>query len=132
MVDRQSAEGLLGSLEYEILRTLWKRSPANVSSVLGQVNKGRPPDQQIAYTTAMTVLTRLHDKGILDRQKQGRGYSYEPLFDEPGLVEHLSQREVARLVDRFGPVALAQFATAIEEADPTLLARLRNQAGTDD
>lgn len=131
MVDRQSAEGLLGPLEYEILRALWGHAPSNVSRVLEQVNAARPADQRIAYTTAMTVLARLYDKGILDRRRRGRGYAYTPRFDEAGLVEQLSRREVDRLVDRFGPVALAQFAAAIEDADPTLLARLHEEAGAD-
>jgi predicted transcriptional regulator len=96
---------------------LWEHSPANVSLVLERVNEARPADQQIAYTTAMTVLARLHDKRILARRKRGRGYSYEPRFDEAALIERLSQQEVERLVDRFGPVALAHFAVAIEDAD---------------
>lgn len=132
MADHQSADGLLGPLEYEVMRALWEDSPSNVSGVLARVNGTRPTGQRIAYTTAMTVLSRLHDKGILARRKRGRGYSYEPRFDETALIERLSQQEVERLVDRFGPVALAQFAAAIEDADPTLLARLRDQADDDD
>lgn len=80
----------------------------------------------------MTVLSRLNGMGILDRHQRGRSYSYEPRFDEAALIERLSQQEVERLIDRFGPVALAQFAAAIEDADPTLLARLRDQADDDD
>jgi predicted transcriptional regulator len=132
MADHQSADGLLGPLKYEVMRALWEDSPSNVSGVLARVNETRPAGQRIAYTTAMTVLSRLHDKGILARRKRGRGYSYEPRFDETALIERLSQQEVERLVDRFGPVALAQFAAAIEDADPTLLSRLRDQADDDD
>ena len=132
MIEHPSAQGLLGSLEYEVLQALWTRAPAKVSEVLDRVNDGRPADQHIAYTTAMTVLARLYDKGILDRRKRGRGYSYTPRFDEGQLTEQLSQQEVQRVLDRFGPIALAQFAAAIEQADPALLARLHEQAATDD
>lgn len=128
-----SAEGLLGTLEYEVMRVLWTEAPANVPAVLARVNHDRDPDKQLAYTTVMTVLARLHDKGVLDRERRGRGFDYLPRFDEPALVEHLSSQEVADLLDRYGDVALAQFAQAVEEGDPKLLRRLRDlQARRDD
>lgn len=80
MVDHQSADGLLGPLEYEVMRALWEDSPSNVSGVLARMNETRPKGERIAYTTAMTVLSRLHDKGILGGRERGRGYSYEPRF----------------------------------------------------
>lgn len=106
------------------MEALWGGAPANVATVLGRINLGRPSDEQLAYTTVMTVLARLHDKGILDRVKAGRGYDYAPRFSEAALVEHLSRQEVGELVDRYGVVALTQFADALRQADPKLLARL--------
>ena len=121
----KSAEGLLGHLEYEVMQALWAEAPANVPAVLARINDDRDPDEQLAYTTVMTVLARLHEKGVLDRERRGRGYDYTPRFDEPALVEHLSGQEVRHLLDRYGDVALAQFAAAVEQADPKLLRRLR-------
>lgn len=120
-----SAEGLLGHLEYEVMRALWAEAPANVPAVLARINHARDADTQLAYTTVMTVLVRLHDKGVLDRERRGRGFDYIPRFDEPALVEHLSGQEVRDLLDRYGEVALAQFAQAVEEADPKLFRRLQ-------
>lgn len=122
------ARRLMGALEYEVLRSLWDDSPANVATVLATINTRREHNDQLAYTTIMTVLSRLHDKGLLDREKAGRGYAYTPRFDESGLVEHLGQRDVADLVDRYGPVALAQFAAALEKADPATLRRIQRLA----
>lgn len=119
------ARRLMGALEYEVLQSLWDDSPANVATVLATVNARREHKDQLAYTTIMTVLSRLHDKGLLDREKAGRGYAYTPRFDESGLVEHLGQQDVADLVDRYGPVALAQFAAALEKADPATLRRIQ-------
>jgi predicted transcriptional regulator len=120
----KSAEGLLGHLEYEVMRALWAEAPANVPAVLTRINRDRDHDKQLAYTTVMTVLARLHEKALLDRERRGRGYDYSPRFDEPGLVEHLSGQEVRDLLDRYGDVALAQFAAVVEQADPTLRRRL--------
>lgn len=129
-----SAQHLVGELEYETLKVLWVQSPANVAAVLTTVNSRRRRRDQLAYTTVMTVLSRLYDKGLLDRTKVGRGYAYTPRFDEPALVEHLGQREVDDLLDRFGSVALVQFAAALEQADPRTLESIRELGGrsTDD
>ncbi len=120
-----SAKGLLGHLEYEVMQALWADAPASVPAVLARINRDRASDKQLAYTTVMTVLVRLHDKDLLDRERRGRGYDYTPRFDEPALVEHLGGQEVRELLDRYGDVALAQFAAAVEQADPELLRRLR-------
>lgn len=111
------------------MQALWDDAPATVNEVLALINQRRRRSQQLAYTTVMTVLARLYDKGLLDRSKVGRGYAYTPLFDEPALVEHLGRQEVEELVHRYGPVALAQFAAALEDADPALLERISRLAG---
>lgn len=124
----RSASGLLGSLEYEVMRELWRDAPASVKTVLDRINDDRPKADQLAYTTVMTVLGRLHEKGLLDRVKAGRGYDYTPRFDEAQLIEHLGQQEVADLVDRYGTVALSQFAAALGNADPATLRRISDLA----
>lgn len=124
-----SAQHLVGELEYKVLKALWEQSPASVAAVLKTVNARRRRRDQLAYTTVMTVLARLYDKGVLDRVKVGRGYAYTPRFDEPALVEHLGQREVDDLLDRFGSIALVQFAAALEKADPQTLQSIRELSG---
>lgn len=124
----RGAQGLLGELEYEIMQVLWSTGPANVGTVLDQLNRRRRRSAQLAYTTAMTVLARLYDKELLDRTKIGRGYTYVARFTEQELVEHLGQLEVEDLVHRYGQVALAQFAAALRDADPELLDRAREVA----
>lgn len=125
---RGPADGLLGSLEYEVLRVLWKQSPLNVAAVLKRVNNAREEDEQLAYTTVMTVLSRLFDKQVLDREQVGRAYQYTPRFDEGELVVHLGRGEVADLVERYGDVALAQFANALSNADAATLQRLEDMS----
>lgn len=125
---RPSARGLIGPLEYEVLAALWADAPASVAQVRTRLNTVRARDDQLAHTTVMTVLTRLHDKGLVDRARRGRGYDYTPRFDEPGLVEHLGRQEVAGLLDRYGEVAVAQFAAVLQDVDPTLVERLRQLA----
>ena len=41
---------------------------------------------RLAYTTVVTILSRLHAKGVLSRVRTGRAYAYAPVADEPGLA----------------------------------------------
>ncbi len=64
--------GMLGPLEWRVLEALWKRgAPASVRDLT-------PEFTDIAYTTLMTTLDRLHRKGVLAREKTGRAFVYRP------------------------------------------------------
>lgn len=118
-------DGLLGSLEQEVLEVLWVQAvPCDVATVRAGCNERRA-GEPLAYTTVMTVLSRLHDKRLVDRERVGRGYRYTARFDRPALVDHLGGQEVQRVLERYGAVALAHFAAALEDADPALIERLR-------
>ena len=63
----------IGALEAQILEVLWARpSSATPGDVLGAL------DGKLAYTTVMTVLTRLWQKGLVERSKVGRAFAYAP------------------------------------------------------
>ena len=71
------AAGLFGPLERRVLDALWSRpSPASVRDLQTEF-----PD--IAYTTLMTTLDRLHRKGVLDRTKRSRAFYYIPRLSRP-------------------------------------------------
>ena len=123
---RGRVDELLGPLEAACMRALWRGAPATVAEVLQRVNARHEPP--LAYTTVMTVLSRLHEKGHVSRERRGRGYAYTPAFSEDELVEVLSRREVDQLVDRYGEVALAHFAETLRQADPSLLNEATNLA----
>lgn len=80
--------------------------------------------QPLAYTTVMTVLAALHHKGIVTRTKQGKGYLYEARYTEADLRDRIAQHLTRELVDDFGDVALAHFATALDSADRRRLRQL--------
>src|SRR4051812_50204903 len=51
--------------------------PAEVQAAVGG---------DLAYTTVMTILVRLHDKGVIERSKVGRAYAYRPVVTEETVV----------------------------------------------
>lgn len=79
-------------------------------------------DDDLAYTTVVTILSRLHAKGVLERRKQGRAFVYTPVADEPGLAA----RRLAKLLDAEPDRAavLARFVSSLPESDEELLRRM--------
>ena len=69
--------GVLGPLEWRVLESLWARPEA------ASVRDLTPDFPEIAYTTLMTTLDRLHRKGVLLRMKQGRAFFYQPRLTRP-------------------------------------------------
>ena len=55
--------------ELEILRVLWARGPAALSTVCQQLRAER----EVATTTVATMLRVMQDKGLVQRQGTGRG-----------------------------------------------------------
>ena len=67
--------GAPASLEMECLKVLWIQAEASVA----QVRAGLP--RPLAYTTVMTVLDRMCAKGLVQRRKRGRAWSYSAGLD---------------------------------------------------
>lgn len=114
-------EWFLGSLQTRVLQTLSKRGPSTVRDVTDAL-KGK-----FAYTTVMTVLGKLFDKGLVGREQHGRGYVYTPRFTEAELRDRMAKYLVDELARDFGDVALAHFAGALDRIDRRRLARLRKE-----
>ena len=88
------------------MKAVWRRPPVTVRAVQETIR----PARNLAYTTVMTIMDRLHQKGFLTRTMQGRTHRYEPAIaygdvrdeavktlvnsffdgDETGLVEFLN------------------------------------------
>ena len=79
-------------------------------------------DDGLAYTTVVTILSRLHAKGVLHRHKAGRAYLYTPVADEPGLAARRMARVLDAEADR--EAVLARFVSGLSGADEELLRRM--------
>lgn len=107
---------ILGRLGAEVMEVLWAATePVTVRTVLDRVNQGRR--DPLAYTTVMTVLTRLTERGAARRSAVGRGYVYEPA------VADAAELAVRNVVRDHGEAAVAHFVDQAR-ADPLLLRRL--------
>lgn len=119
LAQRWPEEWFLGSLQRRVLGTLAKRGPSTVREVTEALG------DRFAYTTVLTVLAKLHEKGVVRRAKVGKGYRYEALYAPAELRDRMAGHLVSELVDDFGDLALAHFATALDAVDRRRIERLR-------
>jgi predicted transcriptional regulator len=59
-------------VELEILQVLWDHGPATVREVVDELNRQRPR----AYTSILSMLNVMRDKGLVTRKSQGRAHVY--------------------------------------------------------
>ena len=99
------------------MEVLWSaEEPLSVRHVLDALNHGRP--EPLAYTTVMTVLARLAEKGVVSREAAGRGYLYTAAAGDEATIA------VGSVLRDYGDAAVARF-VELAEADPDLVRRLR-------
>lgn len=104
----------------------WRHEEVTVREVMERLNRRASPPR--AYTTYMTVMSRLDVKGLLTRRREGKTDIYRPTFTKEEYRALRAQAEVRDLVKQFGDAALAQFAKQVDELDPKRLSELRRLA----
>jgi predicted transcriptional regulator len=106
----------LGDLETEIMTVVWARGEASVQDVKDALEPKRP----LAYTTVMTVMSRLAEKGILNRRKEGRAYVYTPAASQKSTASSMLRALVRSLYHGATGEAIAHLLeeeTDVEDAE---------------
>ncbi|MFE4668084.1 BlaI/MecI/CopY family transcriptional regulator [Streptomyces sp. NPDC056716] len=114
-----------GELEAQVLSALCE---ADGPATAGWVQERLGGD--LAYTTVITILTRLLDKKAVTRRREGRSFAWTPASDEAGLAA----RRMRKVLDaeRNRQAVLASFVTALEPEDERLLRDLLDRAKDED
>jgi predicted transcriptional regulator len=108
------------------MEELWRSGESSVRAVMEALNAHA--HKQRAYTTYMTIMARLHKKGLLNRRREGKTDYYEPKYTREEYMTLRAQSEVAALVDQYGDVALSHFAQQMAGLDPVRRRALQRQA----
>lgn len=119
----------LHELESEVMEQLWASREASVRAVMEALN--RRSKKERAYTTYMTIMARLHKKGLLTRRREGKSDYYAPAYSREEYMGLRARAEVDQLVSQYGDVALSHFARQMASLDPArrrALQRLGRQA----
>lgn len=125
---RQAMAKSMGGLEEAVMLVLWRSAePLSVRGVMQRLRR-RPA---LAYTTVLTVLRRLHAKGLLARSKEGKAYVYAPAVSRERWMGLRAARELLGS-DRGAPsrAVLMAFLESAERADPRLVDRLSDLIAT--
>ena len=116
----------LHELESEVMEELWTSGEAPVRAVMDALNERTR--RKRAYTTYMTIMSRLDEKGLLQRRREGKADRYRSVYSRDEYRELRARSEVSALVSEFGDVALAHFARQMNDLDPQRLKELRRLA----
>lgn len=118
--------------ELEVLKLLWERGPLTVREVL---EIWQDAGDERAYTSVMSLLNVMSDKGLLDRSPEGRAFRYAPRAERQSILGGLIGDVWKRA---FSGSASTLVAHLLEEANPTpdelaairqLLSRYERPAG---
>lgn len=101
---------LQGELQSLVMAALWRLDGGTVE----QVRSALPVERRGAYTTVQTVLNRLVDRGLVTREKAGRGHVFTPRFPES---EYLSRTITHALSGASGAARQAALASILGRLD---------------
>lgn len=113
----------LGELQAEVMEVFWSRSDATVREVVNELNTRR----DLAYTTVLTLVSRLWSRGLLAREPEGRGFRYRPAKTRDEFLGELSDELIDRLIADFGDLAVARLGERLDGLDPERRRRLEQE-----
>ena len=111
------------------MEEVWAAGEATVHTVRDALNARS--ERQRAYTTVMTVMSRLSSKGLLNKERRGRSDRYVATMSRAEYMDARAGLEVDTLVAEYGDVALAHFAARVAQLDPGRRRKLRRLAQRD-
>jgi len=77
--------------ELDVMDILWERGSGTVGEVRDRLH------DELAYTTVLTVLRTLEEKGYVGHESEGRAYRYYPLVERVEAQESHVRRLVRKL-----------------------------------
>lgn len=114
----------LYDLEADIMDVVWSREweAFSVRDVLEELLETR----SIAYTTVMTTVSRLFDKGLLEREMEGRRYMYSPVVGRDEFQARVALEVMTSLPDAGREVAMSMLIDEMSREDDGALERLEH------
>ncbi len=120
---RPHAHGLakvMGGREAEIMEIVWRNDPVSVAQVHEQLVRR----EKVAYTTIMTIMSRMAHKGLLNRIRSGNAYVYSPAISREDFHRRVVEGVVDSLVESFAQPAISYFVERLAQQDEAVLAEL--------
>ncbi|MEX0592130.1 MAG: BlaI/MecI/CopY family transcriptional regulator [Nitriliruptoraceae bacterium] len=115
-------EALLGPLEQEVMEVVWSVGDTTVRDVHDVLARSR----SIAYTTVMTTMTRLANKGLLQRDTGALAHRYRPAVSRERYAKSAVGNVLDWLFERYPEPAAAYLAEVVDDVDGVKLAALKD------
>lgn len=112
---------VLGPLETDIMQIIWQDERSTVKKVHRKLSQQR----EIAYTTVMTTMSRLAEKGVLRRHREGLAYVYTPAISETDFVTMVVQQVLDGLLDDYSTTAVDYMIDYLARRNPNELQRIQ-------
>jgi predicted transcriptional regulator len=112
----------LTDAELRLMEVLWRKGSATVSEVV----EGLPKSVPLAYSTVLTTLRILENKGYLRHVKDGRAFVYQPLVAR-GQAQESAVKHLVRHFFEGSPELLMLNLIESRQIDPKELARLKKK-----
>jgi BlaI family transcriptional regulator, penicillinase repressor len=100
---------ILTRQELQIMKVVWLLGSATVKEVCDQISQRK----KTAYTTVLTLMGILEEKGVLIHQRNGRAFSYRPLISR----EQATRNQIRDLIDRFFDGCPDKLIDAVRESE---------------
>ena len=104
---------VLGSLEAEVMEIVWTKETCCVKDVHEQLQSER----KIAYTTVMTIMSRLSDKKLLKKHKEGNAFYYAPAVTKEEFSYTVVTEVMDSLIEDYPEAAFAHFVKKLGNED---------------
>ena len=125
LADMPDMTPIQGELQGQVMAALWRLGSGTVEQVRSEL----PPRYQGAYTTVQTVLNRLAERALLERQREGRGIVYRPRLTEAEYLSGTIRRTLAGASSDARQAALASIIGGLDAAELSEVQKLAGQAG---
>jgi predicted transcriptional regulator len=106
----------LHELEEAVMDEIWRHDEICVREIMEALNADAATPR--AYTTYMTIMSRLDGKGLLNRRREGKTDFYRPVYTRDRYADLRAGAAIDSVVDQFGEVALAHIARQMAQLDP--------------
>ena len=113
-----------GELQAQAMAALWRLGAGTVEQVRGEL----PSRYRGAYNTVQTVLNRLADRGLLERERKGRGFVYRPRLSEAEYLSGTIRRTLAGASSDARQAALASILGGLRPEEAAELEELAREA----
>lgn len=118
--NKKGLRKILGDLETQIMEIAWVKGEVTVK----QVHERLQSKRELAYTTVMTVMSRLAEKGLLKRVREGAAYVYRPTSGREEFTQTSVKKVMQELLRDFSTPAIRQFVESIGKEDPEQIEQL--------